>query len=232
VTVAVVTGGHPFEEAPFLEVFDDIAAMTWRHVRQPAATDEIRSGRLGGSEVIVFYDMAGITITRGDPPVVAEEPDPAVRAGFAELLAAGQPMVFLHHAIASWPAWPDYAEMIGGRFHYAPGSLGGVDYPASGYRHGVTHEIDVLDGGHPLCAGLPRRFTVTDETYLYPVLECDVVPLLRSNHTFTDDGFYSADLAVRGERDSRRGWRHSPGSDLVAWVKHAGPGPSPARWRG
>ena len=37
--------------------------------------------------------------------------------------------------------------------------------------------------------------------------------------------FWSADLAIRGRRDSNDGWSHPPGSDLVAWVTSAGRSP-------
>ena len=127
-------------------------------------------------------------------------PDGYVDA-FQALLAAGKGMVFLHHAIAGWPAWEEYAHIIGGRFHYQPATLAGVDYPDSGYRHDVTHTIEVLDPSHPICAGLAPTFTLTDEVYLFPVLEEDVQPLMRSTYDFVDSNFYSADLAIRGSRN-------------------------------
>ena len=45
-----------------------------------------------------------------------------------------------------------------------------------------------------------------------------VVPLMRSTYDFTDSNFWSADRAIRGDRNSRDGWRHPPGSDLVVWA--------------
>ena len=38
----------------------------------------------------------------------------------------------------------------------------------------------------------------------------------------SDHNFSSADLAIRGQRDSNAGWHHPRGSDLVAWTKQAG----------
>jgi type 1 glutamine amidotransferase len=134
-------------------------------------------------------------------------------------------MVFLHHAVASWPAWPEFAEIVGGRFHYQPGELDGRAWPDSGYRFDVTHTVDVLEPTHPLAAGLPSTFEITDEVYLFPVLTEQVVPVMRSRHSFVDSEFYSADRAIRGERSSRTGWSHPHGSDLVAWVKHAANSP-------
>jgi len=156
---------------------------------------------------------------------VREQPSDDLVAGATALLEAGKGMVFLHHAIAGWPAWPDWATIVGGRFHYQPAQLDGVDYPDSGYRHDVTHTVEVLDPSHPIAAGLPESFEITDEVYLAPVLEHAVQPILRSTHTFTHDNFYSAGLAVRGERYSNEGWSHPEGSSLVGWTKHAGNSP-------
>ncbi|MFK8024603.1 MAG: ThuA domain-containing protein, partial [Ilumatobacter sp.] len=144
---------------------------------------------------------------------------------FESLLAAGKGMVFMHHAIAGWPTWERYAHVIGGRFHYQPATLDGVDHPDSWYRHDVTHTVEVLDAGHPICSELDPSFEITDEVYLFPVIEGDVQPLMRSTYDFTDTNFYSADRAVRGARNDRTGWSHSRGSDLVAWTKRVGASP-------
>lgn len=219
VRIAVVTKGHPFEAEPFFAVFDEMVGVEWTHVEHPAALALVDPERAEAFDVMVMYDMPGITFTGDDPPVTFHAPPPEYAERFEALLDAGMPMVFMHHAIAGWPAWDRYADIIGGRFHYQPASLRGVEYPDSGYRHDVTHQIDVLDPGHPVCAGLDSTFELTDEVYLFPVFEDDVTPLMRSRHSFVDDGFYSADRAIRGTRNSADGWTHPPGSNLVAWTK-------------
>jgi type 1 glutamine amidotransferase len=139
---------------------------------------------------------------------------------FDELTAAGTGLVFLHHAVASWPAWDGFAELVGARFHYRPGRLGGIEYPDSGYRFDVTHTVEVLDPDHPVCAGVGPTFTLTDELYCFPVLTDRVHPLMRTTFDTVDaSSFYSADQAIRGRRDSNEGWTHPPGSDLVAWSR-------------
>jgi type 1 glutamine amidotransferase len=101
-----------------------------------------------------------------------------------------------------------------------------VAYPDSGYRFDVTHRVEVLDPTHPVCAGLDDGFTITDELYCFPVFEDHVVPLMRTTFDTSDDSqFFSADLGIRGRRNSNEGWHHPPGSDLVAWVKNAGNSP-------
>ena len=143
--VAVVTKGHPFDAPAFFDVFDSIADVQWTHVEHPDALTLVEPERAAEFDAFVMYDMPGITFTRGDPPAEFSPPPPGYVDAFRSLLEAGKGMVFLHHAIAGWPAWEEYAQIIGGRFHYQPATLAGVDYPDSGYRHDVTHTIEVLD---------------------------------------------------------------------------------------
>ena len=216
VDVLFVTRCHPFEAEPFFAVFDALPGITWTAATTPAT----------GHDVVVFYDMPGIRFTRADPPLEQIEPTTEQRAVIHELCASGTGLVFLHHAVAGWPAWPEYADIVGGRFHYAPASLHGVEYPDSGYRFDVRHTVEVLDPDHPVCAGLGERFTLTDELYCFPLLTDEITPLLRTTFDTTDASqFFSADLAIRGRRNSNEGWHHPPGSSLVGWTKQAGRSP-------
>ena len=211
--VLVVTGGHPFDHEPFFAIFDALTDVEWTAADAPAR----------GHDVVVFYDMPGLRFTGADPPVDLIEPTIEQRQIFDDLCAAGTGLVFLHHAVASWPAWEGFAELVGARFHYRPASLGEVDYPNSGYRFDVTHRVEVLDVDHPVCAGLGGSFELTDELYCFPVLTDRVTPLMRTTFDTADpSAFYSADLAIRGDLNSNRGWTHPPGSDLVAWARDAG----------
>jgi type 1 glutamine amidotransferase len=237
IRIAVITKGHPFEADPFFAVFDAMDGVEWTHVEHPEALELVQPERAAEFDVFVMYDMPGITFTRSgarsgtrsgkniDPPAVFPEPPEGYIDAFRALLEAGQPMVFLHHAIAGWPAWEEYAHIVGGRFHYQPAVLDGQGYSDSGYRHDVTHTVEVLDSGHPICAGLDPTFEITDELYLFPVFIDEVTPLMRSRHSFVDSEFFSADRAIRGSRNDRTGWSHPPGSDLVAWTKTVGTSP-------
>ena len=215
----VVTGGHPFEAELFFEVFDADPQLAWSHAAHPTAVDTLAALRPGDWDAIVFYDMPGVGLRRGEVPR-PEAPPPLLTEGLANLLDAGQGVVFLHHAIASWPAWEEYARWVGGRFLYQPGVLAGKAWPDSGYAFDVTHRLTPV-ASHPVLDGIEDGFTITDECYLAPVFEDDVTPLLRSDATFTDDRFYSAALAIAGARDSRTGWSHPPGSNLAAWATRA-----------
>ena len=215
----VIARGHPYERDAFAAVFDALPACRWSLVEQPAAALLIASGACTGRfDAIVCYDMPGVDFGAGEPGRAVPPPAEFVR-GLLGLMDAGQGFVFLHHALAAWPAWPEYAEILGGRFHYRPAPLRGRMWPDSGYRHQVEHTVRVL-GEHPVTQGLPERFLVRDELYLCPVFEDDVLPLLRSEHDFVDTHFHSAWRAITGHPADSEGWRHPPGSALVGWAKH------------
>lgn len=217
IDVLVVTGGHPFDAEPFFAVFDALEGIAWSPADAPAT----------GHDVVVFYDMPGLRFTRGDPPVELVAPTAAQQQTIRDLCDGTTGLVFLHHAIAGWPAWEEYATLIGGRFHYRPASLGGVDYPDSGYRFDVRHTVEVIDPTHPVCAGLGSGFEIVDELYCFPVLTDTVTPLMRTRFPVHDSSrFSSADLAIRGRRGANDDWTHPPGSDLVAWAKTAGHSPA------
>lgn len=214
----VTARGHPYERDAFVALLDDLDDFGWSLVEQPAAARLLNPSLVGEYAACLCYDMPGVDFTAADAPGLVA-PDTGFQEGYLALLEAGMGMVFMHHSIAAWPAWPEYAEIVGGRFHYRAAELRGHSWPDSGYRHKVTHRVSVL-GDHPVTAGLPGTFEMTDELYLCPVFEDSVEPLLRSDYSFEDANFYSAQRAVQGEMYSREGWQHPPGCSLVGWVKH------------
>ncbi|MCP5040051.1 MAG: ThuA domain-containing protein [bacterium] len=215
--ILLVTKGHAFDRNAFAAIFEDFPDVSTTQVEQPAAQHFFCPEAAADYDAIVLYDMPGIEFRAGMPPRF-HEPPPDYVEGFRALLEAGKGLVFLHHAIAGWPAWPEYAEIIGGRFLYQPGELRGEPLPDSGYRHDVRHRIRVVDPGHPVVEGIPSEFEIVDEVYLFRAFEDSVTPLLRSNHTFEDSEFYSAARALEGKSESRKGWSHPPGADLIGWT--------------
>lgn len=219
--ILLVTKGHPYERQPFYQIFDDMEDVDYTLVEHPAARALFSMEEGNDYDAYVLYDMPGIRF-RGDGPPDFLTPPEHYRRNFEALIEAGHGFVFLHHAIAGWPAWEEYAEIIGGRFLYMPAALRGVQRQDSGYRHRVTHNVSVV-ADHPVTAGVPKTFSITDELYLYEVFEEDVQPLLRSDYGFTRDNFYSAKSAVAERKMfSNEGWEHAPGSDLIGWARTIG----------
>jgi len=213
--------GHPYERQAFYNVFDDMDKLDWTLVEQPAAQALLNVKQAAAYDALVFYDMPGIAFHEDAPPDITPPPE-AFRRDFQKLVSTGHGFVFLHHAIAGWQDWETYSEIIGGRFFYLPRECRGEMRQDSGYRHDVTHQVEVL-ADHPVTAGLPPHFEITDELYLYEVFEDDVTPLLRSDYHFTADNFYSAAAAVcDGKLNDNSGWTHNPGSSLVGWTREVG----------
>lgn len=235
--VLVVTGGHPFEEEPFLAMFAALPGIDWQHAPVPDAREYFRPERAGEFDAIVCYDMQGFEYEKPNPPKLLEPPADYAE-GFTRMLEAGQGIVFLHHAMSAWPAWPLWAEVVGGRWHYVPGELNGQLWPASGYTAEVSHHVSCIDPSHPVCAGVEDGFDILDEMYLNPILEDKIVPLFRTDFDMSPENFYSGELAILGRMWSREGWTHPRASGVIGWVKSAGaspivyfqPGHGPAAW--
>ena len=226
--VLVSVRGHPFERDPFDVALQGMDGMAMTFVDQPAAGMLMTPDGLSPFDALVLYDMPGIDFAHPDAPGFVEPPA-QMKTGLVAAVDQGIGIVALHHAIAGWPAWDEYAEMLGGRFCYRPRAVRGRQVPDSGYRHEVTHTVSHVTGLDPVFApileGVPTSFTLTDELYLSQVFEDDVIPLLQSDARFEQDAFYSAHKAVQGEMFTREGWTHPAGSNLVGWVKRAGRSP-------
>ena len=213
----VVTGGHPFNRRRFAEMFASFENIDAIWLSQPAAAAQLNPTNAKSIDAVVFYDMPGIEVSNGDIRF-SDHPCPAQ---FVALLRQGIGCVFLHHAIAAWPTWNDYAEIVGGRFLFRPDTLRGKALPDSGFAPAVTHHVYITDKAHPVVRGVEDGFTVADEAYLCTVFEDSVTPLLRSDRHFTDEEFFSAAESAKSGQATRAGWSHPAGSNLLAWTKAA-----------
>lgn len=222
----VLSGGHPYEAEPFAELVrwaaDALGGWQVRHLIHPEAEAAVADGAADRADALLFYDMAGYSF--GEGQVASRPPSDGFKAAIQRRFAAGRGAVAMHHALAGWAEWPEWAELLGGRFFYQSGAWQGQAVPDSGYRHDVSYTADVVKD-HRVTEGLPASFEVTDELYLCQIDERAVQPLVRARHAFTRANFYSAAHAVAGEMFSNRGWEHPDGSNLVAWWKLVGAAP-------
>lgn len=215
-----ITGGHRVDLDAFAAMVDAVCdglGWEWAHAVQPAAQRWLRPEHAGEWDAILLHDLPGLSLARGTEPA-PHDPGPELRAAVLALLDAGQGIVATHHALAGWPSWDEWAGVLGGRFLYAPGTLRGRDVPASGYRMG-NYRVDVVTPDHPVCAGV-EPFEITDELYLCPVFDDEVVALLAT----------AADTTPAVMIDTYREVRHGeqvpavdqPGSSLLGWAKEHG----------
>jgi hypothetical protein len=230
--ILLVTRGHPFERAPFMDMLNSVPDTAWTQVEHPAAPALFDPERARDFAAFLCYDMPGLDFQKSAGPGgagVSFVPPPAyLVSGMEALLEEGKPFIFLHHALAGWPAWPRYKDIVGGRFIYKrepaagePGAgLPAIANPLdSGYLHGVRHRIRIV-AEHPITAGVDRGFEIEDELYLTDIDEAGKIPLLRSEFDFDPGNFYSAhEAAVNGRLFTRYRWSRPKGSNLIGWLK-------------
>jgi len=221
IKVLLAVRGHPFDRTAFDAIFQAMEGISATVVDQPAAAQLMNPEGMKPYDALVLYDMPGMDFSAESDKPGKVDPGEAFRSGFRALLDEGKGVVALHHALAGWPAWPEYAYLLGGTFLYRPGTLRGEPKPDSGYRHQVQYTAEVVEPSHPVMAGIPSTFEMCDELYLGEVFESEVTPLLRARHAFVRDNFYSATAAMEGRMFTNEGWTHPEGSNLIGWVKRA-----------
>lgn len=188
--------------------------LKWPEAEELFTIDAVEKMHHKG-RVLALYDLPGIRFNRGsEPDLVA--PSPEIIEAWRRMTQLGIPILAMHHAIASWPTWPLFAEILKGRFHYVPAELRGQKYKDSGWANPVHQVFDVLLPAHPICEGLPKSFELTDETYLCPIFENEVTPLIATRSSRESSHFSSAYAAIR--REDQGDWFHQEESRLVAWT--------------
>lgn len=172
IRVLLVTGGHEFEQPQFFKLFSENPEITFTAVEHPRAHALLRPDSATNYDLLVAYDMhQDITET--------------AKKDLLNWLRQGKGFVVLHHAIASYQAWPEYSDIVGAHYYLEKTVLGGVDKPRSTYQHGVHFRIHVVDPNHPVTRGV-HDFDIDDETYnLFDVAK-DVHPLLSTEEPLSN----------------------------------------------
>jgi type 1 glutamine amidotransferase len=240
IRVTWLAGGHPFDREALSEMIAETPGTVGRLVEWPEAgelfTHDGVDLLLRECDVLALYDLPGITFRKGDSPVFTE-PGIEVIAAWQKIVEVGLPILGMHHAIASWPSWGFFAELLKGRFHYAPASLRGVEWPDSGWANPVEQIFTVVAPQHPVCAGLPASFPLTDETYLCPIFDGEITPLIVTDAPRDAEHHASAYATVR--KADQGDWTHADMPNTVAWthnvanstVVYLQPGDGPGAFR-
>ena len=160
----LITGGHGFEKAPFLKVFEDNTNLSFTHLEHTKNTsDAYDRADLAGCDVVVLYDMV-------------QNITDAQKAKFLTLFARGAGLVATHHAIVNYQAWPEFERIVGGTYPEPQDKKGKVT-PELGYEHDVEVPVVIVAKDHPVTAGL-KDFTLVDEIYWGYRTRPDVTPLI------------------------------------------------------
>ena len=113
IRVLVVTGGHGFEKEPFFKLFKDNPDITYQAVEHPNAHAMFKATAASQYDVIVTYDFNR---------KITEE----AKGDFVARLKDGKGLVVLHHAIATYPEWPEYWNIIGAHYYLAATNINGL----------------------------------------------------------------------------------------------------------
>ena len=145
--VAVVTGGHDFDKRPFKDMLKHLDGMACALLEQKDDAEFLEDISSWDYDVVVLYNMSKkITDKR--------------KQNFLKLLDKGVGIVVLHHAVANFPDWPEYADIIGAHYYLD-------DTPPHGrsqYKHDVTIPVAIANPDHPVTRGV-QPFELVDEVY-------------------------------------------------------------------
>ena len=136
----IVTGGHDFERQPFFQMFDDNPNLSYVAVEHPRAQEWFKPEPAVKYDVIVLYDLH-------------QEISETAKMDFLGRLKEGKGLLVIHHAIANYQTWPEYAKIIGARYYLQKTNVNGVEKPRSAYKHDVHFKVEPT-GNHPVTAGL------------------------------------------------------------------------------
>lgn len=147
IRVGVVTGGHAYDEAALLRLFDGLTDAVVEHIALEDESEIFEDVNAWDYDVLFLYNMT---------QKISEKR----RANFLSLLDDGLGLVVVHHAIAAFQDWPDFERIIGAKYLLKDEN----GRKASTYKHDVKFLVRIADPFHPITRQL-ASFTVNDETY-------------------------------------------------------------------
>ena len=151
VKAVVLTGGHGFQQEPFLAMLKALDGVEATHVPLKDHSEVFEDVSDWPYDTIVLYNMT---------QKISEKR----RTNFLALLEKGVGLVVLHHAMAAWQEWPEFREIAGGQFILKATTIDGVQYGKSGWKEGLDYTVHVADPKHPDTRGV-KDFEIHDETY-------------------------------------------------------------------
>lgn len=168
IRILVITGGHGYKVEQFNQMLASLGEnISFQVAELPAAYDMFLPENRSKYDVLVFYHMW-------------QEITPEQARIFASCISEGKPLVALHHSICAYDDWPEYFNIIGGKYFHKPTTVNGKLYPVSSYIHDIHFVVKVVDPKNPVTKGL-NDYEIFDETYKGYYVEDDVTPLLTTD---------------------------------------------------
>lgn len=168
IRILVITGGHGYKVEQFNQMLSGLGDnITYQVAELPSAYDMFLPENRTKYDVLVFYHMWQ-KITDEQAKV------------FSECISGGKPVVALHHSICAYDDWPEYWNIIGGKYFHKPTTFKGKDYQPCSYIHDLHFNVKVVDNDNPVTKGI-ADFPIFDETYKGYYVEEGVTPLLTTD---------------------------------------------------
>jgi uncharacterized protein len=168
IRILVITGGHDYKLEPFNQMLSNLGDdISYQIAELPAAYDMFLPENRSKYDVLVFYHMWQ-TITEEQANVMTD------------CIRKGKPLVALHHSICAYDDWPEYLNIIGGKYFHKPATINGKEYPVCSYIHDLHFKVKIVDPQNPVTKGL-TDFEIFDETYKGFYVEEGVTPLLTTD---------------------------------------------------
>lgn len=165
VRILVITGGHGYKEPEFNQMLASLGSdIEYRIEELPAAYEMFRPENRDKYDVLVFYHMW---------QTISDEQ----AHDFSECIREGKPVVALHHSICAFDDWPEYWNIIGGKYFHKVTTFKGKEYQPCSYIHDLHFNVRIADTKHPVTKGV-ADFSIFDETYKGYYVEEGVTPLL------------------------------------------------------
>jgi uncharacterized protein len=168
IRILVITGGHDYKVEQFNQMLASLGDNIIYQVSQlPDAYEMFLPENRNKYDVLVFYHMW---------QKISDEQAKLV----ADCIRQGKPLVALHHSICAYDDWPEYFNIIGGKYFHKPTKIDGKEYPVSSYIHDLHFKVKIANPKHPVTQGL-KDFEIFDETYKGFYVEAGVTPLLTTD---------------------------------------------------
>jgi hypothetical protein len=163
--IIIVTGGHDFNREAFFQMFDSFNNLSYTELIQPEARIQLATIDLSSFEAVVFYDM---------PKTITEEE----KNSYYRLLKAGKGLLFLHHSICAYQDWPEFKQIIGGKYYEKKKN---EKFGASSFTHDIDFYVQIVHPSHPVTKGI-KDFVLLDEVYGNMEVLPEISPLLSTDH--------------------------------------------------
>jgi len=168
IRILVITGGHDYKADQFNQMLASLGDNIKYQISElPAAYDMFLPENRNKYDVLVFYHMWQ-KITDEQAKILAD------------CIREGKPLVALHHSICAYDDWPEYFNIIGGKYFHKPTTVKGKEYPACSYIHDLHFKVKIVNPENPVTKGL-SDFEIFDETYKGYYVEEGVTPLLTTD---------------------------------------------------